>query len=167
MGYENKRLSRKGIFSCLFIIFVFMAIYLITRNEEDVSSYIQALLVLLAGGGPLVYSSAYEKMRDYCKQYGERIPGRITSVYRCNWDEYYLAISFFDGKEKRLITGVYTANPNFCLKDCNCNIYKWKDRYVEADFNSLSKDEQSQVLQIPVINRSSIPFKKSGKVEEV
>ena len=61
-----------------------------------------------------------------------------------------MKISFYDNGEKVKYTEGYAGNPNSKHKSCICNIYKWKGKYIEADFDVLEKKEKPNNLNIPI-----------------
>ena len=55
----------------------------------------------------------------------------------------------------------YVGNPNYKLKNISCAVYKWKDKYIEADFNVLDKKEKPHYLEIPISKYKH--FRRKGK----
>lgn len=97
------------------------------------------------------------------------IPGSIISAERIVGGKrkraYFLNIQFFDGVYKIRYTEAYFGDPNDILKNRRCNIYKWKGKYIEADFNTLDKEETPDGI-IPIKLIWSYPFFRVGKVED-
>ena len=161
MLYEDCRLVYK-----LFPIFIlFISIWASVCMLLSGNGFL-ALLIFLVGATPFGKFVVCETKRENCKKYGKCIPGHITMAYQFNIDRYSLLISFFDDREKLLVTELYTRNPNYILKDCNCNVYKWKGTYVEDDFNSCGDDDMGQILQIPICDEA-LPSREIGKAKEV
>lgn len=132
----------------------------------QIGHVVRAILIILVGAAPFVNLVICETKRENCKKHGACLSGQITMAYKLNIDRYCLVISFFDEVEKQLVSEIYTRNPNYFLKDCNCKIYKWKETYVESDFNTRDEVDMSLILQIPICDES-LPLRKIGKVKAV
>jgi hypothetical protein len=123
---------------------------------EYYSAYTEIAFVLL-GLSVFGYYITYDLKRNVYKKNGECFQGHIIGADviisgRGEWT-YYLKISFFDDGEKIKYTEGYEGNPNKKLKNCECNIYKWRGKYIESDFKTLEKKEKPVNLKIPINKR--------------
>lgn len=118
---------------------------------------------------PLVYCLSYSKKLKTFKQNGICIPGCIIGVYEqissSAPNVYYLKIVFFEDGDKELCSQGYYKDPNRTLADTKCNVYKWKGKYLEADFNTLCKGDHPKVKIDPYTLGPFFSF-KIGKVTE-
>ncbi|MBR1470236.1 MAG: hypothetical protein IJ600_01180 [Lachnospiraceae bacterium] len=168
MKYKTAR-QTGIIYTFIFFLFcIGIGLYVIMGAEEgEIYPYIFALCTWLIGILLLVYSLSYDLKRNSFKENGICIPGRIIGAERVVSGDatYFLKILFYDEGERIWYTHGYTGNPNKILKECKCNIYKWKGKYIEADFNTLDKEEiPLQIIPIKLI--WSYPFFRIGKVKE-
>lgn len=170
MDFKQSELSNRHMYFFLMLCFIFRAISIIMlRREGEIMPFAQALVFLLVGVSPYACCVLHEKKRKDCKRLGECIPGHIVLAYEEKKGivikgAYYLVISFYDDGEKKLLTEMYNGDPNFALKDVDCNIYKLNGKYVEADFHLRTSGEPIQWFQIPICKRFYVPFWKIGKV---
>ncbi|MBO6207589.1 MAG: hypothetical protein J6O73_11680 [Lachnospiraceae bacterium] len=140
------------------------------RTEGDISYYIVAIALFSIGILYFVYSLVGVFRHNVYKKYGLCIPGRIIGAERIlgrKNGRYFLKIQFFDEVMKIRYTEAYLGNPNHILQDCFCNIYKWRGKYIESDFNTLNEKEESFVEIIPIKAIWSYPFFKVGRVKEI
>lgn len=141
------------------------------RTVGDISYYIVAMSIFLTGILFFIHSVTYDRKRNIYKKNGISIPGNIISAERMLGTEktkkYFLKIQFYDEGNKIRYTEAYVGNPNTILKNCNCNIYKWKGKYIEADFNILDKENKTTEEIIPIKIIFGYPFGKVDKVKEV
>lgn len=167
----TKRQSNIGIgFHCLLSTLCFGGWVLLTREEDDHFAVVKAVIIFLVGILSLIYFLTYNVKRNMYKKLGKCIPGRIVGadvVWGRHENSYHLKISFYDDGEKMLYTEAYKGHPGSKLKSSSCNIYKWKGRYIEADFDLKSKREVHQGLTIPIQKRKSVSLWEIGKVKEV
>ena len=122
------------------------------RNEYFIPGI--EYFILLFGIGVLTYFLTYDVKRNHFIKCGECIPGCITGAEcevngRGEWT-YYLLISFYDNGQKIKFTEGYVGDPNDKLKSCECNIYKWNGKYIEADLQPLEREQMPVKLNIPV-----------------
>ncbi|MBO6309867.1 MAG: hypothetical protein J6N70_13760 [Oribacterium sp.] len=162
MEFEKRRNSNRAISVWIMFLSLIGSILLTMQNY-----YIYALMIFLVGAVPYVICRLYDKRRDDCREFGERIEGQVIMAYKYDFDAYYLVISFLDNGEKTLLTEEYNRNPNFYLKDCKCIVYKWKGKYVEGSFNARDDGDISELLHIPICKRLFIPFWEIGRVKEL
>ncbi len=91
----------------------------------------------------------------------------LESVYSRPEYSYHLMVSFNDNGEKILYTEAYKGYPSSRLKSANCNVYKWKGKYIEADFDLKSTYETHQSVMIPIQKRKINSPWKVGRAKEV
>lgn len=171
MTYMTKRQSNIGIgFLCLLSTFCFGGWVLLAREEDDHFAVVKAVIIFLVGILSLIFFLTYNVKRSIFKRHGKCIPGKIIgaeSVYGRYENSCHLMISFYDNGEKVLYTEAYKGYPSSRLKSTNCNVYKWKGKYIEADLDLKSKKEIYQRLMIPIQERKKNSPWKVGKVKEV
>ena len=153
--YKTRRQDNTYVGAISSILCLFCCIiYGVDSKIDDL--YIFCLLVLM---GILcvfwfIYSITYNTKRQIFKKKGECILGYIVGAEEeltgRGLNTYYLFISFYDGCEKIKYTEGYVGNPNHYLKSRRCHIYKYKDKYIEADFISAEKSLNSCILDIPI-----------------
>lgn len=141
------------------------------RTRGDISELIVAIGLFSFGILYFLYSLVCVIRRYVYKKNGTCIQGCIIGAERIMGQKrtgsYFLKILFFDEVKKVRYTEAYMGNPNDILQDCFCNIYKWKGKYIEADFNTLGEKQESFVEMIPVKVIWNYPFFKTGKVKDI
>ncbi|MCR5108309.1 MAG: hypothetical protein K6B28_09115 [Lachnospiraceae bacterium] len=119
---------------------------------------------------PLVYCLSYSNKLEAFKANGICIPGHIIGAYEQHPGRgpsiYYLKIAFFEDGDKVLCTQGYYKDPNFILADTKCNVYKWKGKYLEADFNTICIGEKPKNLKIYAGSTGPFFSFKIGKVTD-
>ena len=143
---------------------------LLMNRDNEIMPKVKAACIFIVGIMIFVYFLSYNVKRNMYKKLGKCIPGRIVGadvVWGRHENSYHLKISFYDDGEKMLYTEAYKGHPGSKLKSSSCNIYKWKGRYIEADFDLKSKREVHQGLTIPIQKRKSVSLWEIGKVKEV
>lgn len=171
---DNKKIKFKPtrqsdiIFAIITGAFFGTGISLIVMTEEYPYILIPFAWVICAL--PLVYCMTYSKKLRNFKENGIRIPGHIIGAYRQIAGRgvhiYYLKIAFFEDGDKVLCTQGYYKDPNSTLADTKCNVYKWKGKYLEADFNTLRKGEKPKDLKIYPGSTGPFFSFKIGKVTD-
>lgn len=155
MKYKTQRQANVGV-SIFFVIVCLCACFGIAISKswgEYYPVYSEASVGLL-GIVVFGYYSTYNVKRNIYKKRGECFRGYIIGADvlisgRGEWT-YYLKISFFDNGKKIKYTEGYAGDPNKKLKNCECNIYKWRGKYIESDFKTLGKKEKPVNLKIPI-----------------
>ncbi|MBO6297877.1 MAG: hypothetical protein J6N53_03440 [Lachnospiraceae bacterium] len=171
MQYRTRRQTFIGLGISFFLSALCLGGWVLLSNQDgEITLVIKAGCIFLGGLLILIYFLSFNTKRNKYKRIGQCIPGRIIGadmVYGRHESSYHLMISFYDNGEKVLYTEAYKGDPRFRLKSLRCNVYKWKDKYIEADFDCLAKREMPQGLLIPVQKRKSVNFWEVGKVKEV
>lgn len=97
------------------------------------------------------------RIRKYRKQ-GKKYIGRIiaaNSLYNARVNRIYLIIEFIeDGAKKKLLSQSYANLPNENLKSVNCSIYKYKNKYLECDFDVREKETDPKI-SIPYFKKKA------------
>ena len=155
MKYKTQRQSKIGI-SLFFLIICLCLCFGIALSKswgEYYPVYAEAGIALL---GIIVfgYHITYNVKRNIYKKKGECFQGYIIGADvlvngRGEWT-YYLKISFYDNGKKIKYTEGYAGDPNKKLKNCKCNIYKWRGKYIESDLMTLEQKAMPTNLKIPI-----------------
>lgn len=150
-----QRQAKVGVALCILIICLGFCTEIISSKAEGMyyPKY-AAVSIGLFGIAVFGYYITYNVKRNIFKKKGERFQGYIVGADefvrgRGDWT-YYLKISFYDDGEKIKYTEGYAGNPNKKLKNRECNIYKWRGKYIESDFTTLEKKEKPANLKIPI-----------------
>ena len=155
MKYKTQRQAKVGVSLIFLIICVCMCIGIaLSKSSGEYYPAYAEICVGLLGAIVFGYYITYDVKRNIYKKKGECFRGHIIGADvlvsgRGKWT-YYLKISFYDNGEKVKYTEGYAGNPNSKLKSCICNIYKWKGKYIEADFDVLEKKEKPNNLNVPI-----------------
>ena len=155
MKYKTQRQAKVGVSLFFLIICLCMCMGIMISKSwgERYPAYAEVSIGLL-GMVVFGYHITYNVKRNIYKKKGECFKGYIIGADvlvsgRGEWT-YYLKISFFDDGKKIKYTEGYAGNPNKKLKNCECNIYKFRGKYIESDFKTLEKKEKPANLKIPI-----------------
>lgn len=174
MKYKTTRESRKNISLLVLLLFglpgIFCTLFilLIVDNAAiNQASFLGLYMGLLSILWFLDCFTGIFKRKLFIK-YGEKFKGNIIGAENLvngrGEDTYYLLISFYEGGIRKIrYTEGYEGSPNCKLKNTDCEIYKWHNKYIETGFNALDKKEESAHLNIP-ISKYHIFKKKKGYV---
>ena len=120
------------------------------------SSLVFLAMISIMAIAHLAYCFSGDFKRDRYKRYGTRFKGYIDSARMSRggrgYNRYYLNISFDDGGRKIRHTEAYVVDPRKALKSRECSVYKYKGKYIEADFMPAQKGSKGW-LDIPVSGR--------------
>ena len=160
MKYKTRREYHKGlsIICLLFGIYSFVVVILnvITYSREsDNMDMRMSIFSTVMWVGIFVYCWTCNFKRNRMKKRGKRYEANIIGA---EWllngrgeDTYFLLISFHENGERKIrYTEGYVGNPNYKLKSTKCEIYKWKNKYIETGFEVRDKKEKSGKLNIPI-----------------
>ena len=160
MKYKTRREYHKG----LSIICLLFGIYglgisglciLTYAGESDDVPLCMGICTTIIGIGIFIYCWTCNFKRNRMKEKGKRYEANIIGA---EWllngrgeDTYFLLISFHDNGERKIrYTEGYVGNPNYKLKNIGCEIYKWKNKYIETGFAVRDKNEKLGKLNIPI-----------------
>lgn len=161
MKYKTKRERFKyiSIIGLLIGLLGFGALFLSCFVEEEAEDrFVEVGTILPISIAVIIqffYCWTYDVRRNRMRKYGEKFEARIIGAdCKINVkDEYtfYLMIQFFENGEKKIrYTEGYCGNPNLKLRSTSCNVYKWKNKYIEADLEALDKNEKPYNMRIPI-----------------
>ena len=149
------------------VIGIFCTIFILMMKGDalnDPASFVGLYIGLLSILG-FVYCWTSDVKRKVFRKYGKKFNGYIIGAeWRLNGrgeDTYYLLISFHeDGTRRIRYTEGYVGNPNCKLRNMECEIYKWHNKYIEMGFNLLNKNEKPVPLHIPITTYHFLKKKK-------
>lgn len=160
MKYKTRREYHKGlsIICLLFGIcgFGIAGLCILTyAGESDDLTIRMGICSAIIGIGIFIYCWTCNVKRNRIKKKGERYEANIIGA---EWllngrgeDTYYLLISFYENGERKIrYTEGYVGSPNYKLKSTKCEIYRWKNKYIETEFEVLDKKENPVQLNIPI-----------------
>lgn len=145
------------------IVFILIAGYMFVasmfgqineQNQDDYEYLFMSISIGILCIGWFLYSISGNFKRNSFKKNGECFPGYIIGTEEiCNSkgsDIYFLLISFDDNGKKIKYSEAYSGDPNVYLQSRSCNIYKYKNKYIEADLVSVDEITDTHYLDIPI-----------------
>ncbi|MCR4806587.1 MAG: hypothetical protein K5857_02815 [Lachnospiraceae bacterium] len=117
------------------------------------STFVFLAMIFIMAIAHLAYCFSGDFKRKRYKKYGTKFEGYIDSARKSKggrgYDRYYLNISFNDGGRKTRRTEAYIEDPCKVLRSRECSVYKYRGKYIEADFQPAEKGSKG-CLDIPV-----------------
>ena len=152
--YKQKDATMSGFFSIFFLCCWCGICFSGQELFETKFPYVIQILVALLCVGWFAYTATYNSKRIKYKERGQKLNGYILEAERKEMgrggSQYFLLIAFHDNGSKIKYSEGYADNPNDYLKSRRCSIYKYKDKYIEADFICADDSESSGRLNIPI-----------------
>ena len=154
---EAKRCAPIAVIFILFAGFIFAGA-MFGRSKELHSDFYKSLFLSISVGllgiGWFYYSVSGNSKRKHFKKMGQCFPGYIIEAESrgipAGDGTFYLLISFEDNGKKIKYSEAYSGDPNVYLQSRNCNIYKYKNKYIEADLVPVDELTETHYLNIPI-----------------
>lgn len=157
MKYKTVREANKGytiigLVIGSFGLFVAILCVFAYKGENNNTNIVMNLILAFIGIGSFVNSWTCNLKRNKMKRHGEKFKARIIGA-QCLFnardeDTFFLLIEFYENGEKKIrYTEGYYGNPNHYLRSAACEVYKWKNKYIETGFDVLDKKEKPYLKQ--------------------
>ncbi|MBO6207955.1 MAG: hypothetical protein J6N53_14050 [Lachnospiraceae bacterium] len=134
------------------------AAFLFGHMREQRQDYYEYLFMAISIGGLCIgwffYSVSGNLKRNNFKKNGICFPGYIIGAEEiCDSTgsgTFFLLILFDDNGKKIKYSEAYCGDPNIYLQSRSCNIYRYKNKYIEADLLHVEELTDKHYLNIPI-----------------